>query len=54
MEITQTEQKKEKELRKMRIVYGTSGTTSSILTFALHEFQKKERERKGQRSYLKK
>ena len=45
MEVTKTEQKKEKIIFKMRIVYETSGATSSIITFALYGCQKKKREK---------
>lgn len=39
---------KRKEFFKMRVVQGTSGTTSSVLTFVLQGFQKEKRERKGE------
>lgn len=50
VEITKVEQKKKKNVFKLRLVQETSGATSSILAFTLQD----PRKRKGQRLYLKK
>ena len=52
VEITVTEQNKEKRMKKMRTVSETSGTTLNAPTFKLKGSQKK-RKRKGLRKYLK-
>ena len=52
MEITQ-EAEKRKRIKKIEDKR-TSWTTSSIITFTLYESKKEKRERKGQRTYLKK
>ena len=46
MEITQSEQQKDNQIFKMTVVKETSGTTSSIPTFALWGSQKEKRKRK--------
>ena len=51
MESNQGEQVR--EIMKMRIDFGNSGTPSSVITFTLWESQKK-REIRGQKIYLKK
>ena len=59
MEINQAEQNRKKEIKeikkkKIRVLEGTSGTTSGILTFVLWRSQKEKRNIRAHRSYLKK
>ena len=53
VEITTTEQNKEKECKELRTVSQTSGTTLNRPTFELQGSQKKKRKRKCPRKYLK-
>ena len=45
---------KRKKLKRMKIAYGTYGTTVSVLTLESYGSQKENRDRKGQKTYLKK
>ena len=53
VEITTTEQNKERRMKRMRTVSETSGTTLNAPIFELSGSQKKKRKRKGLRKYLK-
>ena len=52
MEITTTEQNKEKRMKRIRTVSETSGTILKAPAFKLQGSQKKKRKRKGLRKYL--
>ena len=52
VEINESERKKENELKEMRTISETSGTTLNAPTFESWESQKKKTKRKTMRKYL--